>query len=520
MHAPWRSLILSLLVLVGNVAVRAAEPTDAAVMTRRVDESLAARLASEKVEPSEMASDAEFLRRATVDLTGRIPRVSDVRAFLADTRPDRRAILINELLARPTHATHLANRWRRFLLPDSADITRFGGDRAFEFWLRQQFANNRPYDQLARELLLAKGAATAGPTLFYTSLENKPEALAAATSRALLGVQIDCAQCHDHPHDKWKQGDFWGYAAFFARLQAADAATPGAVLMVTDSSVGEVNHPLTKKPVPPRFLESSVDVEPSMQTRREQLADWVTARDNRYFARAAVNRVWALLFGRGLVDPVDDLGEHNAPSHPELMQELADYFVGTNYDVRNLIRVLAQTEAYQRTSMQRAGETETRPELFARMAIKTLTAEQLYDSLQVATARRDAPVAMMGDLGVAGFDQQRAAFLDKFRGPNSSAVEFHADIPQSLTLMNGPLIAAATSLETSDLLQSLQAPFFRDADRIETLFLAVLSRPPHPDEQTKFTAHLESQLTDAERQRALSDMLWALLNTAEFTLNH
>lgn len=517
MHALGRCL-LTIILGCATCALGAAPPRDPAAMTRRVDELLAARLAAEKTAPGEIASDAEFLRRASIDLTGRIPRVSEVRAFLADSRPERRAVAIDRLLARPTHATHLAHTWRRFLLPESADIARFGGDREFEFWLRQQFADNAGYDLMARELLLATGPGNQGPALFYTALEAKPEELAAATSRAFLGVQIQCAQCHDHPHDKWKQEDFWGYAAFFAQLERAGAMTPGTMFAITDAKVGEVKHPLTNEVVPPRFLAATSHVDAAKGTRREQLAAWMTDRENPYFARSAVNRAWALLFGRGLVEPVDDLGEHNPPSHPELMRELAEYFVATNYDLRNLVRVLANTDAYQRTSTLVDGETPARPELFARMAIKTLTAEQLYDSLQVATCRRDPPTEMRP--GELPFDQNRAAFLDKFRGPSGSATEFHGGIPQALTLMNGEMIGAATNVETSDLLQSLTAPFFTDEQRVETLFLATLARPPLAEEKAKYVSHLESQLTDAERRRALSDMLWALLNTAEFTLNH
>ncbi len=521
MVAPrWMIVWIGCIYLLPTAWLSAAEPITAAAMTRRVDELINAKLADEKIPPGELATDAEFLRRASVDLDGRVPRVSEVRAFLADSRPDRRAILIDELLAKPTHSTHLATMWRRVLLPENADITRFGGDRGFEFWLRQQFVDNVPYDKIARDVLLAEGQASQGPTLFYTAFENKPEQLAAATSRVFLGLQIECAQCHDHPHDQWKQEDFWGYAAFFARLQKPNGQQTG-VLMVADSDTGEVEHPLTGKPVPPRFLGTDVDVKPiAEQSRRAQLATWMTSPENDYFARAAVNRAWAMLFGRGLVEPVDDLGRHNPPSHPQLMQELADYFVATNYDLQNLVRVLANTEAYQRTSRMRDGETPTKPELFARMAIKTFTAEQLYDSLQVATVRREMPNAGMNELGIAGFDANRAAFLDKFRGPKGSASEYHAGIPQALTLMNGTLVEAATNVETSDLLRALQAPFFTNEQRVETLFLATLGRLPHDDEREKYLSYFEGQATDTERRAALGDMLWALLNTAEFTLNH
>jgi hypothetical protein len=227
-----------------------------------------------------------------------------------------------------------------------------------------------------------------------------------------------------------------------------------------------------------------------------------------------------MLFGRGIVEPVDDLSEHNPPSHPELLNELAAYFTATNYDVRNLLRVLTNTSAYQRTSKLRDGETPMPPELFARMAIKPLTAEQLYDCLTVATGKRSTPAAMMAQPGALNLDQTRVAFLDKFRSPEGSSSEYQGGIPQALTLMNGPLLGDMLDLGTSDVLNALEAPFFTERQRIATLFLATLSRPPSVSEEAKFLSYVESRLTEAERKRARSDVLWALLNSAEFSLNH
>jgi hypothetical protein len=494
------------------------EPSAATAMTRRVDELLHVRLAEERMTPAEDSTDAEFLRRVTIDLTGRVPRVREVQDFLAETRPDRRARLIDQLLARPTHAAHLATTWRRMLVPDNTDFVRAMGDDSIEYWLHQKFVDNVPYDAVVREVVLAKGSLTTGPALFYSALENKPEELAGATSRVFLGVQLQCAQCHDHPHDQWSQEDFWGLAAFFARLEPLDRAQADNVA-IADAQVGEVRHPLTNEVVAPRYLKGDVAIAVANQTRREQLAAWITARENPYFARAAVNRAWAMLFGRGLIDPVDDLSEHNPPSHPELLNELAAYFTATNYDLRNLLRVLTNTSAYQRTSKLRDGETPTPPELFARMAIKPLTAEQLYDSLAVATAKRSAPSAMMTEPGV-NLDQTRVAFLDKFRSPQEGAAEYQGGIPQALTLMNGPLLGELVDLESSALLNALEAPFFSERQRIETLFLATLARSPSVAEEAKFLSYVESRLTEAERKRARSDVLWALLNSAEFALNH
>ena len=492
---------------------------DAAAMTRRVDALLAERSDAEGIETAPLASDAEFLRRAYLDLTGRIPRVNEARDFLQDTRPDRRRLLIDSLLERPDHATHLAVTWRQFLLPDSANVQIFGGAGGFEVWLRDNFADNKPYDQMVRELLLAQGnlgGSQSGPLLFYTAVQGKPEELAANTSRAFLGVQIQCAQCHDHPFDHWSQRDFWGYAAFFARLSRPQGQQQ-FLTVVADAEDGEVSLPDTEEVVPPQFLGGEVVFDEAGMTRRQKLADWFTAPDNPFFAKAAVNRVWAHLFGRGLVDPVDDMGNHNAVSHPELMDELADYFVRSGYDLRGLVRVLANTEAYQRTSASPDG-TEVPADLFVRMAIKSLTAEQLYDCLEVATCRRESAVTQQ--YSGQRFDVSRQAFLTKFSDPAAGPTDYHAGIPQALTLMNGSIMRDAVDLEKSDVLVALRAPFFTDENRVETLFLATLTRLPTDAEREKFLGYVEMRSTREEKNQALADILWALLNSAEFTLNH
>ena len=278
--------------------------------------------------------------------------------------------------------------------------------------------------------------------------------------------------------------------------------------------------PETGEVVAPAFLGGERPEVNDNMNRRALLADWITARDNPYFARATVNRIWAQMFGRGLVDPVDDLGKHNPPSHPQLLDELADYFVASRFDVRQLYRTLANTRAYQLSSRTTDGGAAP-PELFARMAIKSLTAEQLYDCLGEATRKREMAPNRRGSFTYnRAFDQNRQAFISKFDAPTQSATELQAGIPQALTLMNGSLIARATDLSHGDLLVAIEAPFFDDAERIEILFLSTLSRMPRQPEREKFIAYVESGGANNDRKRALSDVLWALLNSAEFVLNH
>jgi len=514
--------------LVTLAASARAEPPSEREMAARVDAHLAEVWERERIQPAPPAEDAEFLRRAWLDLCGIIPPLNDpdgisgVRNFLESTDPDKRRRVSERLLAKPTHATHFATIWRNVLLPTDANVQQLGGDALFQSWLRGQFADNVPYDRLASDLLLAKGPVNeSGPALFYLALQLKPEELAASTSRVFLGTQIQCAQCHDHPYDHWQKKDFWGYAAFFAQL-----LRPGAQVMqplafqVLDAERGEVTIPGTTEVVLPQFLGGDVSADERGTERRERLVKWLVAPDNPYFARAAVNRVWALLFGRGLVHPLDDFGKHNAASHPALLDDLAAYFIETHYDVNRLIRVLTQTRAYQLSSRSTAGGDD-RGEMFARMAIKSLSAEQLYDCLIEAMRRRQTAVpAGARFIAAGGFDPVRQTFLSSFRAPGQGATEYEGGIPLALTLMNGPTIRQATDLSQSDLLVALEAPFFSNDERVEVLFLSALSRPPSSQEREKFVSHVEGAQRGLGTRQALSDVLWALLNTAEFALNH
>ena len=293
------------------------------------------------------------------------------------------------------------------------------------------------------------------------------------------------------------------------------------MMEVVDRRDGEITLPDTDEIVPPKYLGTDGAAVGSDDNRRRQLAIWIASRDNPYLARAAVNRVWGQLFGRGIVEPVDDFGPHNPPSHPQLLDELSAYFVAGGFDLREMYRVLANTETYQLSSRVDDPDAKTPTELFARMAIKPLTAEQLYDSLGRATCR-PLSAATPGRPGDERFnDPQRQEFLARFRAGNPNSREYESGIPQALTLMNGRLVSQATDIAESDLLTALSANFFTPSDRVETLFLATLSRPPTDDERATFVAHLEEQSEDpAMRRLALGDCLWALLNSAEFALNH
>jgi hypothetical protein len=502
---------MRLLVLALCPLLVAAGPPDPQALADRIDAHVEA-----KTKPAPLAADTEFLRRAYLDITGRIPGPHDVYAFLADSDPKKRAKLIDDLLERPRHAAHFAVVWRAALVPEVSAVPEARLFRAgFEAWLKQEFRANTPYDALVRDLLTTRISPSAdspsaalekpeapNPLAFFAVKEAKPENLAAATSRVFLGVQIECAQCHDHPFAKWSRDQFWQTAAFFGGVErhgnnlfSPISETPGKREIVSMAG---------KKPTTALFLDDREPTWKADTSPRAALAEWVTAKDNRLFARAAVNRVWGQFFGRGLVDPVDDFRDDNPPSHPELLDDLAAAFADSGFDVRYLVKAIARTKAYQRTS---AGDGD--PKLFGRAAVRGLTGEQFFDSLVWATGFRDAN----------GRNAQRDQFLTRFALGGKPA-EPETAIPQALALMNGRFVADATALETSPTLQAAcETPGLTTAGRVEMLYVAALSRRPTPIERDRMAKHVGDAAGEKLAER-LGDVFWVLLNSAEFRLNH
>ena len=520
-----RGLLLCALLCGATIAVaqdndNSAQAEARAAMARRIDERIEARIRLAGYSTAGQSSDEEFLRRVYLDLTGAIARIGEVREFLADERANKREVLIDHLLDSPAHATHLANTWRNILLPGGLNLEQINNIVGVQNWLRQQFVENVRYDSLVAKLLVASDGGEAGPALYYTSLDVSPEKLAGSTARIFLGLQIECAQCHDHPFDHWKQRDFWGYAAFFAQLRQPDMANPNprGRARLLDLEVGEVKLPNTEEVVLPKYPAGASPGKQELGTRREQLAIWMASRSNPFLARAGVNRAWWQLFGRGFVEPVDDLGQHNAASHPELLDELTNYFISSGFDLRELYRTLVNTAAYQRTSMWNA-EPAPPPELYVHMPVKTLTPEQLYDSVNRVLNRR--PQGMMAGQNVSSplLDPQRQAFIAKVQSSGRNFLEYQGGVLQALALLNGADLSDATDPEKSPLLGSLEAPFLQERERVQALFLATLSRQPTDRELNLCQNQLSTHTTD-ERSKGYSDVLWALLNSAEFALNH
>jgi hypothetical protein len=503
------------------------KPLAAAELVEQLNTLLADFWNAQGITPAEPASDTEFLRRVYLDLTGRIPMVSEVYAFLDDPSPDRRENLVDDLLSRRDHATHLAAVWRSILLPEGVDLNTYGGTNKFDRWLADRFDENLPYDEIVRQLLLAEGRVSeSGPILFYASLKLNPEEIAAKASRVFLGTRMECAQCHDHPFDdRIAQTDFWGFAAHFAQISRPQGKMEmtSPVLRVHDNNFGEVMLPDTETVVPPRlpdaYEEATTDPTGMSRSRRQQLVDWLTHENNDEFSRAAVNRVWQQVFGRGLIDPVDDMRPANQPLCPEVLDLLTRDFAASGFDLRRLLRALVLTDAYQLSS----GTPQDDPSqalCFARMNMKYFTADQLFDCIAVAT-RNEAMVGSAPDGAIARTENMsRQQFIEQFRVAAGDRTDYQAGVPQALTLMHGTVVHGATDLTSSGLLKSLNAPFFTDEQRLDTLFLATLSRNPTDAEREKLVTYLQDAKDTNERLGILGDVLWALLNSAEFTFIH
>ena len=502
----------------------ATPPQSVETVAAEIDRLIAERWDGNGIIPAALSSDEEFIRRVYLDITGRIPPASDVRDFRHEPDPDKRLRLVERLLASPTYIVHYTNLWRAAMLPeaDADQQIRFFLP-GFEAWLRSRLAENRNFAEIAREVLTLPVDAqdvqgvnqpeTPTPVAFYRAKEGKPENIAAATSRIFLGVRIECAQCHDHPFDDWKQDEFWGYAAFFAEVQPPMA--DGTALPPNNRSLMV---PGTDQVVLARFLGGEEPELSRTSSPRDVLADWFVSKENPFFSRAAVNRIWAHHFGVGLVDPLDDFSTLNPPSHPELLDVLAGAFVENGYDFKFMIRAITASRTYQLSS-ERTNESQDTPRSFARMPVRAMTPEQIFDSLAQAVGYRQ-PFNPEEALNFNN-DPARQEFLETFRNEADSPTERASTILQALQLMNGEFIAGATDLTDSQTLAAvIDAPFLDANEKVEALFLATLSRGPSAIEAEKFGAYVSSGGPMEDEQSALSDVFWALLNSSEFLMNH
>ena len=496
---------------------------DVSALAAGIDRHVAAAW-NKDMQPAKQADDGEFFRRLHLDLVGRIPSIVEIRDFLDDPGPDKRRLWIERILQsapddpsyRDAYGAHFANVWRAWLLEQTSQQS-MAQQAPLEAWLRQRLKANVGYDQLVRDLLTHEprpydppGSSYAGSVSpYYSANEFLPENLAASTARLFLGLKLECAQCHAHPFAKWTREQFWEYAAFFADVPSFTQPTKAARPDPRDG----IKITGTEKIAKARFLDGTAPQWKSAKTR-PILVDWITAPGNPYFAQATVNRLWIYFFGIGLVDQFDGPPEGANSEHIALLEELSRAFVASKYDLKLLIRAIVASQTYQRTSaVSLAQQPDVR--LFARMPLRGLSPEQLFDSLAIATeCAETAPGDLNESLNLVP-QTPRAQFLAKFPS-QEQRTDYQMSILQALYLMNNEFIARQTSVRKNPTLATLVEQQTSTARKVESLYLVVLSRKPRPEESERFDAYVDA----GDAKSALADVFWILLNSPEFILNH
>jgi hypothetical protein len=377
---------------------------------------------------------------------------------------------------------------------------------------------------MVRSMVAGKAGSTSGTDLLIQAKQFKPEELASITSRLFLGVKLECAQCHNHPFARWQRKQFWEFAAFFTRMNVSGRAFFGVNPDRTGggTAAGEIKIPGTDKTVKAHFLDGkAIDSKQAGDKGdlRSLLVDWMVASDNPYFARAVVNRYWEYFMGTGLVEPVDEESNDNPPSHPEVMSLLAEQLVEHDFDLKYLIRAITLTRAYELSSKQ-MHSSQADPRLFARMRLRGLSPEQLFDSLALATGQKDDDAVNPYVYSGLTFATPRADFLRRF--PNQDKrTEQQVSILQALYLMNGKIVADATSLEHNKNLEIIaRATRVPTTRRIEQLYLITLARKPTSSERDRLVKYVDKGGPTGDPALALCDVFWALLNSSEFCVNH
>ncbi|MFO1066560.1 MAG: DUF1549 domain-containing protein [Pirellulales bacterium] len=458
---------------------------------------------------AQYAKDAVFLRRASLDLIGRIPTVSEVRDYLEDPSESKRDRALSRLLKSGAFSNNMATVWRRAWVPQ-ADTPEFASVRdGFEAWLEKKIQERTPYDHIVREVITFREeyeTSSISAKGFYLANESKPANLAASSTRAFLGLNLDCAQCHDHPFSRWTRAQFWETAAFFAPPTLDEAG---------DTELPRIHVPDTDLEYVPRFLSGEASRTLSGQDSdhlRERLVDWMTQEDQRFMAKNAVNRTWAHFFGSAIVEPMDDLSSDAAQqgAQAELLDELAQLFIAGDYDLQAMIEGIVRSNAYRLTSQPTSDVSN--PKTRGPM-VRGLSGEQLFDSLSTAAGLPHE----RHDLQSGNARSPRQDFAAAFYVERVGFAE--RSISQSLTMMNGSFVNSLADRASNKLIASVVTnPFMQIDERIDTVFLAVLGRHTVPAELQQVKQRLELNSGDRLEQK-LGDLFWVLVNTPEFHTN-
>ena len=507
-------------------------PIDPAVYARAprvnfIDAAVLRKLQEINIDPSPLASDAEFIRRVHLDAAGILPEPDEVRAFLADDRPDKRARLIDALLERPEFVDYWAYKWSDLFLVSSRGL-QSNAMWAYYNWIRASVAANKPWDRMAREILTASGNALSNGAANYYVLHKNPVDVTENVAVTFMGFSLTCARCHNHPLERWTQKDYYQMANLFSRVAIKNGNERGDVIVFT-ARTGDINHPRLNAPLPPRPLDGRPLALDAAADRRQYFADWLVSPENPFFARAAVNRVWKHFMGRGLVEAVDDIRDANPPSNPELLAALTRDFVEHRFDIKQLARTIMNSATYQVTSKPTATNAADL-KYHSHYLARRLPAEVILDAIGQVTGVREVFPGFPGrralQLPDAAVDSY---FLSAFGRPSrvtpaDSERQQEPSITQALHVINGDTINRKLAAPRG-LIATLVDSGVDNRTAVERLYLAALSRHPTAEELRTLTqaideaAARESAAPATARRRVLEDLAWAILTGKEFLFN-
>ncbi len=490
-----------------------------------VDEHVAEKLHKLRIVPSELAEDEAFLRRVYLDVIGLLPTPEQREAFLADTRPDKREALVDELLGRKEFTEMWVMKWAELMqirtFNEGGKQVSYKAALNYYQWLRERIAGNVPFNELVRELLSSQGSTFTSPATNFFQIEPDVLKLTENVAQVFMGTRIQCAQCHNHPFDRWTMDDYYSFAAFFAQVKRKQAEDPRDRIIFDGG--GEIQHPVSKQNVAPKFLGGP---RPDLKgtTRREAVAGWLASPDNPWFAKNVVNVVWAHFLGVGIVDPVDDVRVSNPPSNPELLDALAEKFVSYNYDFRKLVRDICTSRTYQlSTRTNETNVTDTRN--FSHALIRRVRAEVLLDGIsQVTRTPNKFKGLPLGARAVQIADGNTSNyFLTTFGRATratvcSCEVKMEPNLSQALHLLNGD--TTHRRIRQGKLVEELLAEGKTPAEVIDRLYLTTLTRHPTDIEREKLLAAVAEAEKPPQVRETLEDIFWALLNSKEFIFNH
>jgi hypothetical protein len=494
-----------------------------------VDTHTFAKLKQMTIRPSDLCTEAEFVRRAYLDAVGRMPTADESKAYLADSDANKRNKLIDKLVTLPEFADFWALKWAD-VLRSSRKTIQLKGSTGFQAWLRTKFAENEPFDAVVRELLTATGNTYSNPAANYYRIAKDPTGLAESTAQLFLGVRMQCAKCHNHPFERWTQDDYYGLSAVFARVRTKPAASvsdakPNVAIsaeVVTMDRGGEVTQPRTGQRMNPRLPGTGDATVKPGEDRRVAFADWLTSPGNPFFAKSVANRVWFHLMGRGIVDPVDDFRDSNPSSNDDLLNALAADFATNKFDLRRLVTTIMKSRTYQLSAVPNDTNRDD-AKYFSRAVTKLLTAEQLLDALCDFTGVPEKYAGLpAGTRAVQLPDGEvNHPFLKTFGQPARELAcecerESDGNLAQALQLINGPTVNEKVK-NPNNRLGALLSAKKGEKEILTELYTIALARTPDDEEVKIALAHVAK---GTDKRKAWEDVLWAILNTREFLFRH